>query len=171
MQLRCGERAAAQDFLIDEPLVVVFVKLGFESRIGNVIGGGPLPDIPNHLVTTKEILAAGESTNRRRRPQAILKQISFRRVNRIGSRETVAAWLFRREAAAFSPPGWAGACRPRGKRGGLKETRGNRLVGAASRRMQAGEVSDQPLSTAPSRAALPSVRASPFPTSGNQRKF
>jgi hypothetical protein len=32
MQLRRGKRAAAQNLLIDEPLVVVFVKLGFESR-------------------------------------------------------------------------------------------------------------------------------------------
>ena len=66
VQLRRGERAAAQDLLIDEPLVVVLVKLGFETGVGNVIGRGPLPDVANHLVTTVTILPGRKGADRTR---------------------------------------------------------------------------------------------------------
>src|SRR6185369_13845317 len=57
MQLRRGKRAAEQDLLIDEPLVVVFVKLGFESRIRHVVGSGPLPNVANHLLAAVSVRA------------------------------------------------------------------------------------------------------------------
>ena len=37
MKARSGERATAQNLLTDEPLVVVFVELGFEAGIRHVV--------------------------------------------------------------------------------------------------------------------------------------
>src|SRR5260370_22899619 len=50
VRLRSRVRTASQDFLADKPLVVILVKLGFESGIRNVIGRGPLPHVADHLI-------------------------------------------------------------------------------------------------------------------------
>src|SRR4029078_12097615 len=60
---RC-EGTAAQDLLIHKPLVVVLIKLRFKTRIRNVIRGGPLPNIADHLVTTMNRYAVSICANR-----------------------------------------------------------------------------------------------------------
>src|SRR2546426_534414 len=78
VKLRRGERAAPKHFLIDEPLVVVFIELGLESGIGDIIRSRPFPSVANHLVTAISILPLGKRANGRGTPEAVLKQISFR---------------------------------------------------------------------------------------------
>jgi len=63
MQLRRCEGTAAQDLLIYKPLVVVFIKLRLESGIRNVIGGRPLPNIADHLVTAERVCAVRVRAN------------------------------------------------------------------------------------------------------------
>lgn len=75
VRLRRRVRTAAQDLLVDEPLVVVFIKLGFEPRVGNVIRSCPLPNVANHLLTAIAVLPFGKSANGRGRPEAVLEQI------------------------------------------------------------------------------------------------
>ena len=64
VQLRRGKRTAAQNLLIDEPLVVVFVKLRLESWIRHVIRGRPFPNVANHLLATVRVGAIGKRTYR-----------------------------------------------------------------------------------------------------------
>src|ERR1044072_6986060 len=75
MRLRRGKRTAAQNFLIDEPLVVVFVKLRLESGIRHVIGDSPLPHVANHLLATVRVLAVRKRSHRRYRPKTVFEEI------------------------------------------------------------------------------------------------
>src|SRR2546430_16609065 len=64
VDLRRSERSAAQHFLTDEPLVIVFIEVRFESRIRRVIRSRPLPNIANHLMTAKRSLSVGKRADR-----------------------------------------------------------------------------------------------------------
>src|ERR1051325_3967426 len=65
MDLRCGKRSAAQDFLPDKPLVIVLIEIRFKSRIRRVVRSRPLPNIANHLMTPKRSLTGGKRADRR----------------------------------------------------------------------------------------------------------
>src|ERR1051325_4723923 len=93
MNLWSGKRSAAQDFLADEPFVVVFVKVRFESRIRNVIGNRPLPNIADHLMQALCGLAIGKCANRRDTPQSVFKEISFWFVRRLFAPREFACFL------------------------------------------------------------------------------
>src|SRR5262249_50850453 len=75
MNLRCRERSAAQDFLPDEPFIIVLVKIGFETWIWSIIRGCPLPHIANHLVASRSALPLRKATNRSDAPALVIEQI------------------------------------------------------------------------------------------------
>src|SRR5690349_14943849 len=54
---RRGKRSAAQDFLADEPFIVVFVEFRLEARVRRVIRSCPFPRVTHHLMAAITALA------------------------------------------------------------------------------------------------------------------
>src|SRR6266496_994033 len=168
--LRCRVRAAPKDFLADEPLIVVFVELGFESGIGNVVRGSPFPDIADHLIATVGALTFRVRPLWRDAPQFIFKQISPRNLRAV---------ITPRKAQLIYLPGW-NACSlfpfrfggqafasPLCERRCFVETYvRHRFIGLIFDSVTAGEVSDQPLAAVqlPIQRPLPRLPVNAVPS-------
>src|SRR6266852_5577721 len=76
MRARGRERTAAQNLLADKPIIVVLVKVGFESGIRRIVRSCPFPHVANHLLAAVSALALRECADRSDAPQAVLKKVS-----------------------------------------------------------------------------------------------
>src|SRR5215471_3637405 len=75
VNLRRGERSAAQRLLPDEPFVVVFVEFGFEAGIRDVIRRRPFPNVADHLVTTVGASALWRPAYRSYAPELAVEEV------------------------------------------------------------------------------------------------
>src|SRR5262245_37215901 len=75
VNLRRGERSAAQHLLSDEPFVVVLVEFGFEAGEWGVIGCRPLPNVADHLVTAVGAAALRHRAYGRDAPELAVEEV------------------------------------------------------------------------------------------------